>query len=388
LENKHVRNIGSSRQLRYLRIESPKITELPGEIGKLRYLETLDLRYCTALLRLPSTVVQLLKLVRLFVSIYTVLPAVEFGSMDALEEVNFRNTDDPMRFAEELRHLTKLRKLRRLGHHIEDPIRDYAIREKILELLVSSVSELAKCNLKYLGTDGKIGQRLFRDLCCSYPYLHGLAIYPHIEMIPKGMASLRNLVKLKIAVKEFDKEGLHVLMDMRSLSHLWLHIINAMKENLTIDNNGFKVLKVFLFRYRISSSFEVEPTNLLQLTFAPGAVPALRSLVLLFSPMEVTFDFFTNLGFQHFSGLAHFDATLWCDGAAPGRVEALESSIEKAIDLYPSCEFQVSRFLEDGMFKDDKQWEEAVAERRKEFEEHRQKLEESREEEMRLATTN
>jgi hypothetical protein len=161
-----------------------------------------------------------------------------------------------------------------------------------------------------------------------------------------------------------------------------------MKENLTIDNNGFKVLKVFLFRYRISSSFEVEPTNLLQLTFAPGAVPALRSLVLLFSPMEVTFDFFTNLGFQHFSGLAHFDATLWCDGAAPGRVEALESSIEKAIDLYPSCEFQVSRFLEDGMFKDDKQWEEAVAERRKEFEEHRQKLEESREEEMRLATTN
>jgi hypothetical protein len=40
------------------------------------------------------------------------------------------------------------------------------------------------------------------------------------------------------------------------------------------------------------------------------------------------------------------------------------------------------------MFKDDKQWEEAVAERRKEFEEHRQKLEESREEEMRLATTN
>nr|XP_051187295.1 disease resistance protein PIK6-NP-like isoform X2 [Lolium perenne] len=270
LENKHVRNIGSSRQLRYLRIESRKITELPGEIGKLRHLETLDLRRCSALLRLPSTVVQLLKLVRLFVSFDTVLPAVEFGSMDALEEVDFWNTDDPMRFAEELRHLTKLRKLRHLGHHIVDPIGDFAMREKLLELLVSSVSELAKCNLKYLVTDGKVGQRLFRDLCCTYPYLHDLAIHPHIEMIPKGMTSLRNLVKLDILVEEFDKEGLHVLMDMRSLSHLRLEIRDGMKENLTIGNNGFKVLKVFLFRYRIGYPFKVEPADLLQLTFAPA----------------------------------------------------------------------------------------------------------------------
>ncbi|KAF6992107.1 hypothetical protein CFC21_009137 [Triticum aestivum] len=48
LRNKHVKHIGSSRQLRYLRIDSLHITELPGEIGKLQHLETLDLRYCLA----------------------------------------------------------------------------------------------------------------------------------------------------------------------------------------------------------------------------------------------------------------------------------------------------------------------------------------------------
>ncbi|KAF6997695.1 hypothetical protein CFC21_013897, partial [Triticum aestivum] len=53
LENKHVKHIGSSRQLRYLRIGYSKITELPCEIGKLQHLETLDLRDCYLLHRLP-----------------------------------------------------------------------------------------------------------------------------------------------------------------------------------------------------------------------------------------------------------------------------------------------------------------------------------------------
>ncbi|KAF6986458.1 hypothetical protein CFC21_004214 [Triticum aestivum] len=44
LENKHVKHIGSSRQLRYLHICSGTITELPSGVGKLQHLETLDLR--------------------------------------------------------------------------------------------------------------------------------------------------------------------------------------------------------------------------------------------------------------------------------------------------------------------------------------------------------
>jgi hypothetical protein len=110
LENERVKHIGSFRQLRYLKIRSSKITKFPG----LQHLETLDLSGCLSLMRLPSIVVQLQKLVRLFVDRKTRLPAAEFGSMQTLEtldELNSWNTDNPMRFAEEVGHLTNLRKL-------------------------------------------------------------------------------------------------------------------------------------------------------------------------------------------------------------------------------------------------------------------------------------
>jgi Leucine-rich repeat (LRR) protein len=245
LENKHVKNIGSSHQLRYLRVGGNKITELPGEIGKLQHLQTLDLEGCDSLTRLPSTVVQLQKLVHLFVSQNTWLPC-EFGSMQALEtleELNIWNTNSPMRFAEQLVHLTKLRKL-----HLNlrrKPIDDYVTRER----LVSSVSELGKCNLRYLHIGGQLFERLFWDSSCTYPYLQNLASLGDIEMVPKGMASLKNLVQLSITVKEFDKEGLHLLMGMPSLTYLDLNILRVIKEKLTVGSNGFKLLKAFYFTY-------------------------------------------------------------------------------------------------------------------------------------------
>ncbi|VAI26657.1 unnamed protein product [Triticum turgidum subsp. durum] len=373
LENKHVKNIGSSCQLRYLRLSSFKITELPGEIGKLQHLETLDVRGCYYLPRLPSTVVQLQKLVRLLVSRRTELPASEFGSMQALEELeklNIWNSDNPLRFAEELGHLTKLR---RVDIHLnlnlnEKLIMDYATRERLVELLVSSLSELGKCNLRYLSIGGDLCNRLFWDPCCTYPYLHDLTIGPAIKTVTKGMASLKNLVKLCIAVEEFDKEGLHLLMGMPFLAHLELAIRISIKEKLNIGTNGFKLLKVFHFTYMTDRWYsKVEAIDRLQLTFATGAMPALRQFHLELNPMEVTSNFFADLGIEHFSGLAHFQVEIDCNGAAPGWVEALESSIEKATDLHPNNEMEIhlSRLHEDGMFKDDKEWEEAAAKERK-----------------------
>jgi disease resistance protein RPM1 len=112
LGNKQIQTIGSLSRLRYLRLDSRGITELPEEIGKLQYLETLDLRKCS-ITTLPSTMVWLRKLLRLFVHEETlVLPANVFGTMQTLEEVSsISHVDNPMKFAEELGHLTKLKKL-------------------------------------------------------------------------------------------------------------------------------------------------------------------------------------------------------------------------------------------------------------------------------------
>ncbi|VAH10197.1 unnamed protein product [Triticum turgidum subsp. durum] len=329
LENKHVKHIGSSCQLRYLRIGGFKITELPGEIGKLQHLETLDLRDCDSLLRLPSTVAELRKLLRLFVSRNTQLPAGGFRSLQALEELSFQETDDPVRFAEE-------------------------------------VNESGKCNLRYLRTGGEIAKRLFCSPCCTYPCLQVLKIESifRVEMVPRGMASLKNLVKLCIWVKEFDKEGLQVLMGMPSLAHLEHGIIGGANEKLIIGTDGFKLLKVFYFHYlRPRFAVEVKPTGGLRLTFAPGAMQALHYLRLDLNPMFVASDFFEDLGVEHLPGLAQLEVEISCFRAAPRRVKALECSVEKANNLLPKCRIRVSRALEDYMLKDDKEWEEVVANR-------------------------
>ncbi|XBJ20687.1 hypothetical protein VPH35_011476 [Triticum aestivum] len=292
LENKHVKHIGSSRQL-----------------------------------RLPSTMVQLRKLVRLFVSYRTQLPASGFRSLQALEELRFWETDDPVRFAEE-------------------------------------VNESGKCNLRYLRTDAEIAKRLFCNPCSTYPCLQVLKIHSLAGMVPRGMASLKNLVKLRIKVTEFDKEDLQVLMGMPSLAHLELEITRgAINEKLIIGSDGFKLLKVFRFRYYslFRLEFEVQPTGGLQLTFAPGAMQALRCLRLELSPMIVASDCFADLGVEHLPGLAQLEVKINCYRAAPGWVKALECSIEKSTNLLAKCRIRVSRVFKHHMFKDDKEWEEVVA---------------------------
>ncbi|CAM0953787.1 unnamed protein product [Alopecurus aequalis] len=377
LANKHVKNIGSSHQLRYLRIGSPKITELPVEIGRLQLLETLDLKKCFYLLRLPSTVVQLQKLVYLSVSLGTQLPLSEFGSLqalEALESLNIWKIENPMRFAEELGHLTNLRKLR-----IETSgksLMDYATRERLTGIFVASVSKLG--NLRSLAiADEEMGQCLFRDPCCTYPYLQDFTICS--VMVPKGMASLSDLVKLCIFVSEFDNEGLHILMGMPSLVHLELDIHEPIKEKLTVCNNGFRLLKVFHYKYWFVP--KVDAADGLCVTFAAGSVPALRQLLLLLCPMAGASNFIADLGVEHLPGPAHLQVQINCYEASSGRLKDMQSSIEKATLLHPKRKIHVIRVNEYSMYKDDNEWEEAVAKEREEREESREEDDESVEEE-------
>lgn len=274
-------------------------------------------------------------MVRLFVSAHTLLPAGRFRSLQAFEELRFNKTYDPVRFAEE-------------------------------------VNELGKCNLRYLHTGEEIAERLFCNPCCTYPCLQVLKIQSPIGrgpmgMVPRGMASLENLMKLCIWVKEFDKEGLQVLMGMPSLAHLQLRISEAINEKLTIGSNGFKLLKELSFNTSDGLGISEYKPDGLQLAFAPGAVPALRRLCLDLNSRWVASDFFLDLGVEHLSGLAQLEVNIQCCRAARGRVQGIEYRDEKAIILDPNRE--IHRVSEAGMFKDEKEWEEAVSKERKEWKE-------------------
>nr|QRN46112.1 coiled-coil nucleotide-binding leucine-rich repeat (CC-NB-LRR) immune receptor [Triticum aestivum]CAD1803021.1 NB-LRR protein [Triticum aestivum] len=350
-ENKHIRNIGSFHQLRYLRMHGLRITELPADIGKLQNLETLELRsnYCFPF-KLPSTIARLGKLVRLFINnIKFVFSADMFGSMRALEEVSdICNVDNPEKFLEELGHLTKLRKISMSSWMQPGDLECYR------ERLESSLNKLGKCSLQYLRTNGDMGNIIFRDPCCTFPHLQHLKLENTMEKVPKGMASLTNLLKLEIEVKLFDEEGLHILMGMPSLAYLRLTVgVPGIMSPMIVSSNGFKLLEVFHFRFRILP-------GKVGIEFAAGAMPALRRLHLFWHAFYIAWmsSDSAGMGIQHLSSLAQLQVETWCASATLEEVEALEGPIEKAVTLHPNrqtLQFHLHREYEGWMYKDEEE---------------------------------
>jgi hypothetical protein len=89
LGNNDVANIGSLFQLRYLDISGTGISELPNEIGGLKYLGLLNTT-SPCLYKLPETCTQLKRLTRLFVFFGTKLPD-GIGKMKSLQELEWIN---------------------------------------------------------------------------------------------------------------------------------------------------------------------------------------------------------------------------------------------------------------------------------------------------------
>jgi hypothetical protein len=363
LENKHIKNIGSLSQLRYLRLNSRRITELPEKIGNLQYLETLNLQYCASIKTLPPTMVHLQKLTRLLFGKNLVLPADVFKGLLSLEEVsNINYIDNPVKFAEQLGHLTKLRKV---SISCDPALRkEDGYEGRFLEILGSSLRELGRYNLRYLGTNQMIGNYLFREPCCTFLHLPDLEIDSSMGRVPKGMASLNNIVKLKISISDiFDEEGLHILMGMPSLAHLdlSLYYLSGTRKALVVGSNGFKLVKVF--SYHIFQSIGTG------IAFEPGAMPALRQLRVNWRARDVMSRYCdgADMGIEHLSGLSHLQVETNCLQATVGEVEALEGSVKTAISLNPNrCNLHVylRRYSEKRMYKDDKEREEGLQKER------------------------
>nr|XP_034606580.1 disease resistance protein Pik-2-like isoform X1 [Setaria viridis]XP_034606581.1 disease resistance protein Pik-2-like isoform X1 [Setaria viridis] len=106
----HVRSFG---QMKYLRLESRLSVchcKLPEDIEKLQHLEILDVR-CTSIEKLPASIIQLQRLVRLLVDSRTKLPD-EIGKLHALEELSVIGLgSQTIKFIQGLRDLTNLKVL-------------------------------------------------------------------------------------------------------------------------------------------------------------------------------------------------------------------------------------------------------------------------------------
>ena len=103
--------LGNLYQLRYLRLYSTHISQLPEEIGNLQFLQTLDVR-SNPISILPWRVVQLRNLMCLNIGETTRVPN-GIGNLTCLEQLSWLCIDgSTINIIEELGQLTELRQLR------------------------------------------------------------------------------------------------------------------------------------------------------------------------------------------------------------------------------------------------------------------------------------
>ncbi|CAL5011980.1 unnamed protein product [Urochloa decumbens] len=259
LENHHLTNIGELVLLKYLRVRTRSITELPEQIGKLQCLKTLDLPYSN-ITKLPATIVRLENLVNLRIN-RTSCRNMPGGirSMQALEvlETIYVDQEAPVSFLEEIGKLTKLRKLCMLWSGSIQRDLDKASYKESVKWMISSVQRLN--NLETL--DAQIesnGDAIDLEENNAMPQepwfpvsvrklVFGLCCMPRI---PSWLKSLIHLQILDVLVKQLDQESLCALGDLPVLASLSLLIVKSLNsQRPTAAEAGRLKVRLEAFQY-------------------------------------------------------------------------------------------------------------------------------------------
>ncbi|CAN6213574.1 unnamed protein product [Urochloa humidicola] len=116
LDNKHLKDLDKLYLLRFLRLRGLSVTKLPESIGKLEFLETLDIRGNESMIMLPASFGKLEKLVQLLATRVELADCLTLKNMKSLQVlVGICATN-----SHALTQIGKLRGLKSLGLEIED----------------------------------------------------------------------------------------------------------------------------------------------------------------------------------------------------------------------------------------------------------------------------
>ncbi|KAL6865147.1 hypothetical protein ACP4OV_016298 [Aristida adscensionis] len=313
IENHHLANIGELLQLRYLSLGSKLITELPEQIGELRHLETLDLRGCYSLTKLPTTIVQLKRLVSLLMSLTVKLRMpVGITNLQSLEELNFINVDikEAATCFEEIGELSRIRNLGMTWCLDPCPLdkgsqMEY-LKKRALQKMVSSVQRLNKIQ------------------------------------VPRWMKSLVNIEELDLLLKEFEQEGLYILGGLPVLVILRLNVVTKAGEERPSSADGRRLVVSRSCGYRSLRCLKIENwfrdssvVSNPMLIFEAGSMPELEELSIDFNA-DVTVSGINNgrldFGLKHPAQLTRAEC---CIFGSRLNVMLLKTFVKKALQNHP-----------------------------------------------------
>ncbi|XP_061375338.1 disease resistance protein RPM1-like [Gastrolobium bilobum] len=264
LKGDFIKSIGDFIHLKYLSLRGAiLLPNLPKSIGKLKNMETLDLRN-TNLHELPREISKLEKLRHLRLSGATSLIQLKdcIGLMTSLQTLNEVNDDGGG--AKLIRELGKLMELREL--HIT------GVRKEHGSTLCSSVNEMQY--LEKLQIQGKDSIDL--HFISSPPRkLRKLFIYGMLSKMPEWIPELQNLVKLSLTLSRLADDPMKSLKNVPNLLFLGLYFSSYEGESLHFQEGGFQKLKELYLKYlhKLNSIF-----------IDKGALPSLKMFQLISIP--------------------------------------------------------------------------------------------------------
>lgn len=339
-------------QLRYLKISSDIMVELPAQMQGLHYLETMEID--ARISSVPSDIVHLPSLLYLGLQDSTKLPdgIGRMKSLSTLWYFDLRHNSE-----HNIWSLGKLTNLQHLHLTCSATLSDGQLKRKLAPL-VSSLGKFG--NLKSLTlTPHALRTAIFFDISSgiSSPplFLQRLELLPPIcffARLPTRIGELHKLRILKIVVKELRGNDINNISLLPSLVVLSLYVRTPPTGTIIFSNMAFPALKHFKFT-----------CGVMCLAFQAGAMPNLQRLKLCFNAHRRESHYRVLNGIDHLLNLQEVAGQIGDPpGADKSNKRVAKLSFEDTIRKHPRCprfNIQFVDFIEEDYLPLDKlRWRE------------------------------
>jgi disease resistance protein RPM1 len=327
-DHPNVKFVGNLLHLRFLSLVDTRYAgELPVEIGRLQFLQTLHLTG-TKIEELPSSIVGLRQLMSLSVHESTRLPN-GLRRLQSLEQLSVARVDSAD-VAEELGHM---KQLRGLIVNLESDNGD-GLDKSLCTALVVSIGKLHKIKHLFVDTDGVVAD-LDGSAVVSLGNLRYMGL-KKISMLPAWInpESLGHLSLLHITVAQLRREDILVLGMLPALRDLEVEVsgdrIQKHERSFVVSPGAFPVMVTC----ELSGNFAMVPSM-----FPRGAMPRLETLEFRiqledFSQGEFTVD---DLAMGHLPSLQRVVARLYGEWKVSGEViRKVEEKLRREAEVHPN----------------------------------------------------
>ncbi|TVU51795.1 hypothetical protein EJB05_03239, partial [Eragrostis curvula] len=312
-------------QLRYLKVSSDIVVELPAQMRELLYLETIeiDARICDV----PLDIVCLPRLMHLCLRGATNLPD-GIGRIKSLYTLQY--FDLSSNSEHNLRSLGELTNLRHLHLTCSATLSDEDMKRKLI-LLVSSLRKFSNLESLILTPDVSGRALLFytsSSISSPSVFVQRLELLPPIcffSRLPSWLGQLHGLRILNIVIKDLASDDINMLTGLPALTILVLYVRTALKRTIIFTDMAFSALRYL----KLSCS-------VMLLSFQEGAMPDLRKLKLCFNAdRENNYGQLVD-GIEHLLNLHEVAGRIGeAQGADKLDRKAVESLFEDAIKKHP-----------------------------------------------------